>query len=109
MRWFFKDFTMILRRFCVDFLIFNNLMQIKIKRVFLGKKNRTIWGLAVSAIQIIQRDFMSSIKYPVDRDREHTAGSDTIFVQIYMDVLPGAPGVSKNHFFFTNKTVEFLR
>ena len=40
----------------------------------------------------------------------HTAGSNTIFVQIYMDPPPGVPGVSKNHnFFFTNKTVEFLR
>ena len=40
----------------------------------------------------------------------HTASSDTIFVQIYMDALPGVPGVSKNqNFFFTNKTVEFLR
>ena len=25
----------------------------------------------------------------------HTAGSDTIFIQIYMDTLPGVPGVSK--------------
>ena len=24
----------------------------------------------------------------------HTAGSDNIFVQIYMDALPGVPGVS---------------
>ena len=41
---------------------------------------------------------------------KHTAGSDTIFVQIYMDALPGVPGVSKNqNFFFTNKTVEVLR
>jgi hypothetical protein len=40
----------------------------------------------------------------------HTAGLDTIFVQIYMDTLPGVPGVSKNQIsFFTNKTVEFLR
>ena len=39
----------------------------------------------------------------------HTAGLDIIFVQIYMDVLPGVPGVSKNQIFFTNKTVEFLR
>ena len=40
----------------------------------------------------------------------HTAGSDTIFVQIYMDPPPGVPGVSKNqNFFFTNKTDEFLR
>ena len=40
----------------------------------------------------------------------HTAGLDTIFVQIYMDPPPGLPGVSKNqNFFFTNKTVEFLR
>ena len=26
----------------------------------------------------------------------HTAGSDTIFVQIYMDPPPGVPGVSKD-------------
>ena len=26
----------------------------------------------------------------------HTAGLDTIFVQIYMDPLPGVPGVSKD-------------
>ena len=25
----------------------------------------------------------------------HTAGSDTIFIQIYMDAPPGVPGVSK--------------
>jgi hypothetical protein len=30
----------------------------------------------------------------------HTAGSDTIYVQIYMDALPGVPGVSKNQIFF---------
>ena len=40
----------------------------------------------------------------------HTAGSDTIFVQIYMDTLPGVQGVSKNQiFFFTNETVFLLR
>ena len=40
----------------------------------------------------------------------HRAGLDTIFVQIYMDAPPGVPGVSKNQiYFFTNKTVEFLR
>ena len=26
----------------------------------------------------------------------HTAGSNTIFIQIYMDALPGVPGISKN-------------
>ena len=31
---------------------------------------------------------------------EHTAGLDTIFIQIYMDALPGVPGVSKNQIFF---------
>ena len=30
----------------------------------------------------------------------HTASSDTIFVQIYMDSPPGVPGVSKNQIFF---------
>ena len=30
----------------------------------------------------------------------HTASSDNIFVQIYMDALPGVPGVSKNQNFF---------
>ena len=40
----------------------------------------------------------------------HTAGLDTIFVQIYMDALPGVPGVSKNsQKYATNKSVEFLR
>ena len=33
----------------------------------------------------------------------HTAGLDTIFVQIYMDALPGVPGVSKNQIFFFYK------
>ena len=46
----------------------------------------------------------------VDEPQTHTADLDTIFVQIYMDALPGVPGVSKNQiFFFTNETVEFLR
>ena len=41
--------------------------------------------------------------------QRHTAGSDTIFVQIYMDPPPGVPGVSKNQiFFFTNETVFLL-
>ena len=41
---------------------------------------------------------------------QHKAGSDTIFIQIYMDVPPGVPGVSKNHiYFFTNETVFLLR
>ena len=40
----------------------------------------------------------------------HTAGSDTIFVQIYMDTLSGVPGVSKNsQKYATNKSVEFFR
>ena len=40
----------------------------------------------------------------------HTAGLDTIFVQIYMDPLLGVPGVSKNsQKYATNKSVEFLR
>ena len=33
-------------------------------------------------------------------DLNHTAGLDTIFVQIYMDELPEVPGVSKNQIFF---------
>ena len=33
------------------------------------------------------------------QNRTHTAGLDTIFVQIYMDALPGVPGVSKIIFF----------
>ena len=39
------------------------------------------------------------------RGRPHTAG---FFVQIYMDALPGVPGVSKNQIFFTNKSIELL-
>ena len=39
----------------------------------------------------------------------HTAGSNTIFIQIYMDAPPGVPGVSKNsQKYATNKTVELL-
>jgi hypothetical protein len=30
----------------------------------------------------------------------NTAGSDTIFIQIYMDAPPGVPGVSKNQKYF---------
>ena len=37
----------------------------------------------------------------VDDNQWHTAGSDTIFVQIYMDPPPGVPGVSKNQIFFS--------
>ena len=33
-------------------------------------------------------------------ERLHTAGLDTIFIQIYMDPPPGVPGVSKNQIFF---------
>ena len=46
----------------------------------------------------------------VERGTLHTVGSDTIFVQIYMDQPPGVPGVSKNsQKYATNKSVEFLR
>ena len=39
----------------------------------------------------------------------HTAGSDTFFIQIYMDAPPGVPGVSKNsQKYAANKSVEFL-
>ena len=31
----------------------------------------------------------------------HTAGSDTIFVPIYLDPSPGVPGVSKNRIIFS--------
>ena len=42
--------------------------------------------------------------------KAHTAGSDTIFIQIYMDAPPGVPGVSKNsQKYATNKTVKLLR
>ena len=43
--------------------------------------------------QVIKLDFSNSIfKILV---QIHTAGSDNIFVQIYMDALPGVPGLSK--------------
>ena len=39
----------------------------------------------------------------------HTAGSETIFIQIYMDAPPRVPGgVKKSESFFYKKTVEFL-
>ena len=34
--------------------------------------------------------------YGIMDQEEHTAGSDIIFVQIYMDPPPGVPGVSKD-------------
>ena len=34
--------------------------------------------------------------YVVKGQLRHTAGLDTIFVQIYMDPPPGVPGVSKD-------------
>ena len=37
----------------------------------------------------------------------HTAVLDTIFVQIYMDALPGVPGVLKNQNFFLQ--IKLLR
>ena len=40
-------------------------------------------------------------------ERRHTASSDTIFVQIYMDPPPGVPGVSKNQIFFSQ--IKLLR
>ena len=53
---------------------------------------------------------LRNFQNPFKKDKSHTAGSDTIFVQIYMDAPPGVPGVSKNQiYFFTNKTVEVLR
>ena len=39
-----------------------------------------------------------------DQELQQTAGSDTIFLQIYVDA---PPGVSKIRI-FTNETVEFL-
>ena len=39
----------------------------------------------------------------------HTAGLDTIFIQIYMDAPPGVPGVSKNlQKYATNKSFWVL-
>jgi hypothetical protein len=40
--------------------------------------------------------------------QRQTAGSDSIFVQIYMDVHSGSQGYQKIIFFFLNKYVEFL-
>ena len=48
-----------------------------------------------------------AILYVVDfKIQRHTAGSDTIFIEIYMTAVPG---VSKNQIFLTNKIVYFLR
>ena len=50
------------------------------------------------------------VEFRAKQTTAHTADLDTIFVQIYMDALPGVQGVSKNqNFFLTNKTVEILR
>ena len=41
-----------------------------------------------------------------DSNQPNTDGSDTIFIQIYMDVPPGVLGVSKNQIFFTKKLLS---
>ena len=77
--------------------------------------SKAIWIVAKG--QLISKCLLGAFNSPKKRTKTirlevlyHTAGLDTIFVQIYMDVLPGVPGVSKNqNFYFTNKTVEFLR
>ena len=38
-------------------------------------------------------------------NKAHTAGLDTIFIQIYMVAFPGVPGVSNKQIFFTNKAI----
>ena len=56
-------------------------------------------------------EWMSHGNQNVPGESMHATGSDTIFIQIYMDTLSGVPGVlgvSKNQIFVTNKTVEFL-
>jgi hypothetical protein len=40
---------------------------------------------------------------------EHTAGYDTIFVQIYMDPPPGVPWMSKNWIFFSQIKLSKLK
>ena len=42
-----------------------------------------------------EMDILHTI-YRLSQAQPHTAGSDTIFVQIYMDPPSGAPGVSKD-------------
>ena len=44
----------------------------------------------------------------IHRVQKHTASLDTIFIQIYMDTLPGVPGVSKiQNFFLQIKLLSF--
>ena len=40
---------------------------------------------------------------------DHTASLETIFVQAYMDALPGVSGVSKIRFFFQIKLFQWYR
>ena len=57
----------------------------------------------------VEEEFCIEVE-SICKDLKHTAGLDTIFVQIYMDALPGVPGVSKNQIlFFKNESVEVLR
>ena len=77
------------------------------------KASSSVQGTKNGAIflsEIVCLLFLQCTKVELSSFLSHTAGSDIIFVQIYMDPPPGVPGVSKNkNFFSTNKTVEFFR
>ena len=45
----------------------------------------------------------------IDQAFDHTASLETIFVQAYMDALPGVSGVSKIRFFFQIKLFQWYR
>ena len=62
-----------------------------------GEKDLTVIGsqvgekdLTLIRLQVREKDGVSK------RSPAHTAGSDTIFIQICMDAPPAVPGVSKN-------------
>ena len=67
----------------------------------MGLKSKTPHSTTYPAFKTTrEREKCMNTIFVQKRQQYHTAGLDTIFVQIYMDVLPGVPGVSKNQIFF---------
>ena len=59
------------------------------------------WNVVVRIPQNMENvDFLTPNLDFFCQSLTHTAGLDTIFIQIYMDAPPVVPGVSKNQNFF---------
>ena len=65
------------------------------RKGYIIHKSMLEWGIWIRILALDQHSMKEYLP-------KHTASSDTSFIQIYMDTLPGVPRVSKNQIFFTN-------